>query len=56
MFPLWNRHLPLAGAVLAGLALNSALGWWWADPVIGLAVAAVAVKEGRDAWNGDDRC
>jgi divalent metal cation (Fe/Co/Zn/Cd) transporter len=46
----------LAGAVLIGLALNSGLGWWWVDPAIGLLVAAVAVKEGREAWNGEDCC
>jgi divalent metal cation (Fe/Co/Zn/Cd) transporter len=43
----------LAGAVLVGLAANTLLGWWWLDPVVGLAVAAVAVKEGADAWRGE---
>jgi divalent metal cation (Fe/Co/Zn/Cd) transporter len=43
----------LAGAVLAGLAANTLLGWWWLDPVVGLAVAGVAIKEGVDAWRGD---
>src|SRR5206468_2523146 len=42
----------MAGAVLAGLAANSLLGWWWLDPVIGLGVAAMAVREGREAWRG----
>ncbi|MCT9930406.1 hypothetical protein N5079_09250 [Planotetraspora sp. A-T 1434] len=46
----------LAGAVLAGLAANAAFGWWWLDPLIGLAVAAVAVKEGRQAWLGQECC
>lgn len=46
----------LAGAVLTGLAANTALGWWWADPLIALAVAAVAIHEGRKAWHGDDCC
>ncbi|MEW9531072.1 hypothetical protein [Microbispora sp. NPDC049125] len=46
----------LAGAVLAGLAANAAFGWWWLDPLIALAVAAVAVKEGRDAWRGEQCC
>jgi divalent metal cation (Fe/Co/Zn/Cd) transporter len=46
----------LGAAVLVGLALNAAAGWWWADPVIGLAVAAVAVSEGRKSWQGDDCC
>jgi divalent metal cation (Fe/Co/Zn/Cd) transporter len=46
----------LAGAVLVGLAANSWLGWWWLDPMIGLAVAAVAVREGLEAWRGDECC
>lgn len=46
----------LAGAVLVGLAANSLLAAWWLDPLIGLAVAAVAVKEGRQAWAGEQCC
>lgn len=46
----------LAAAVLAGLVANTLLGWWWLDPVAALAVAAIAVKEGRDAWRGEDCC
>jgi divalent metal cation (Fe/Co/Zn/Cd) transporter len=46
----------LAGAVLAGLIANTLWGLWWLDPVAGLAVAAVAIKEGRDAWRGDSCC
>lgn len=46
----------LAGAVLVGLAANSRLGWWWLDPVVGLAVAAVAVREGVEAWRGAECC
>jgi divalent metal cation (Fe/Co/Zn/Cd) transporter len=46
----------LAGAVLAGLAANALLGWWWLDPVIGLAVAGVAIREGIEAWRGEDCC
>lgn len=46
----------LGAAVLIGLALNAMAGWWWADPVIGLAVAAVAIVEGRGSWQGDDCC
>lgn len=44
----------LSAALLAGLALNAALGWWWADSLAALAIAALAVKEGREAWEGDD--
>jgi divalent metal cation (Fe/Co/Zn/Cd) transporter len=46
----------LAGAVLAGLAANARLGWWWLDPLIGLAVAAVAVGAGFASWRGEDCC
>nr|WP_236950031.1 cation transporter [Mycobacterium sp. MS1601] len=42
----------LSAVVLAGLVLNGALGWFWADPVAGLVIAAVAVREGREAWRG----
>ena len=41
----------LSVTVLAGLVLNATLGWWWADPVVALAVAALAVWSGRDAWH-----
>lgn len=43
----------LSGAVFAGLILNSLLGWWWADSVAALIVAALAVREGIEAWRGD---
>jgi divalent metal cation (Fe/Co/Zn/Cd) transporter len=43
----------LAGALLIGLLANYAAGAWWLDPVIGLLIAAVAVKEGVEAWRGE---
>nr|WP_062342100.1 cation transporter [Herbidospora sakaeratensis] len=43
----------LSAVLLVGLALNSLFGWTWADPLAALVIAAVAVKEGRDAWRGD---
>lgn len=46
----------LSGVLLVGLLLNSLLGWWWADPIVALAIAGVAVKEGRTAWRGDHCC
>lgn len=46
----------LALALLAGLGLNAALGWWWADPVAALAVAGVALREGFGAWTEDLCC
>lgn len=42
-----------AGAVLVGLTANAAVGAWWLDPLIGLLIAFVAVKEGREAWRGE---
>lgn len=46
----------LSAAVLLGLVLNAALGWWWADPVAALVLAVLAVREGREAWRGDLCC
>lgn len=46
----------LSAVLLAGLLLNAALGWGWADPVAGLVVAAVAAREGVRAWRGDACC
>ena len=46
----------LAGALLIGLACNAIAGAWWLDPVVGLLIATVAVKEGADAWRGDGCC
>ncbi|UVY83971.1 cation transporter [Brachybacterium sp. NBEC-018] len=43
----------LSGAVLLGLLANALLGWWWADPVAALAIAALAVREGLEAWRGE---
>ena len=42
----------LSAVLLVGLLLNSLLGWSWADPIAGLVIAAVAVREGREAWEG----
>jgi len=46
----------LSAVLLVGLAVNSLFGWWWADSVAALVIAAVAVKEGREAWRGDHCC
>lgn len=43
----------LSAVLLVGLVLNSTLGWSWADPLVALVIAAVAVKEGRAAWRGE---
>lgn len=44
----------LSAALLVGLGVNAVAGWWWADPVAGLVIAAFAVREGIEAWGGDD--
>jgi divalent metal cation (Fe/Co/Zn/Cd) transporter len=46
----------LSAVLLVGLLANSLFGWSWADPIAALVIAAVAVKEGRDAWRGDGCC
>lgn len=46
----------LSAVLLLGLVLNATLGWSWADPVAGLVIAAVAGKEGRQAWRGEGCC
>ncbi|MFE4703510.1 cation transporter [Streptomyces sp. NPDC056738] len=46
----------LSGVLLVGLVLNATLGWSWADPIAALVIATVAVKEGRDAWQGKGCC
>jgi divalent metal cation (Fe/Co/Zn/Cd) transporter len=46
----------LSAVLLSGLLLNATLGWHWADPIAALVIAAVAVKEGIDAWKGDNCC
>jgi divalent metal cation (Fe/Co/Zn/Cd) transporter len=37
----------LATAVLAGLLLNTTLGWWWADPATGYVLTCYAAREVR---------
>ena len=43
----------LSAVLLVGLVLNATLGWSWADPVAGLVIAVVAVREGVEAWRGE---
>jgi len=44
----------LALAVLVGLTLNAALGWWWADPAAGLVIVYYALKEARAIYPRHD--
>ncbi|MBH0775659.1 cation transporter [Nocardia bovistercoris] len=46
----------LSAVLLVGLLLNTLFGWSWADPIAALVIAAIAVKEGRNAWRGDTCC
>ena len=43
----------LSIALLLGLLANALLGWWWADPVAALVIAAIAAKEGVESWHGN---
>lgn len=46
----------LSAVLLVGLVLNATLGWTWADPIAGLIIAAVALREGVEAWQGKGCC
>ncbi len=44
----------LSGVLLLGLLADWLLGWWWADPIAALVIAGVAVREGLEAWRGEN--
>jgi divalent metal cation (Fe/Co/Zn/Cd) transporter len=46
----------LAGALLIGLLGNAFVGAWWLDPIVGLLIAGLAVREGMEAWRGEGCC
>jgi divalent metal cation (Fe/Co/Zn/Cd) transporter len=46
----------LSIALLVGLGANALAGWWWADPLAALVIAAVAAREGRASWRGEGCC
>ena len=46
----------LSALLLAGLLLNTALGWWWADPVAALIMVPIISKEGIDGVRGKVCC
>ena len=46
----------LSAILLAGLLLNAALGWWWADPAAALIMVPVVAKEGFDSVKGKACC
>jgi len=39
---------------LAGIGLNALFGWWWADPAAALGITVFLVREGQEAWRGED--
>ena len=46
----------LSAILLGGLALNAALGWWWADPLAGLAMVPIIAREGVEGLRGESTC
>lgn len=44
----------LSLVTLAGLGLNAAFAWWWADPVAALGMTAFIAREGLEAWRGEE--
>ncbi|WP_024804126.1 cation transporter [Nocardia sp. BMG51109] len=46
----------LSAVLFIGLLLNSLFGWSWADPIAALVIAAIALREGINAWRGDTCC
>lgn len=43
----------LSAILIAGLALNASVGWWWADPVAALLMVPIIANEGRTALKGN---
>ena len=46
----------LSALLLAGLLLNTVLGWWWGDPAAALIMVPIIAKEGVDGLRGDTCC
>jgi divalent metal cation (Fe/Co/Zn/Cd) transporter len=46
----------LSVIALAGVGLNAAFGWWWADPVAALAMVPIIGKEGVEGLRGEAGC
>lgn len=44
----------MSGVLLIGLAANGIFGWWWADPIAALIIAGLAIREGLEAWKGEN--
>jgi len=46
----------LSVAALVGIGLNAVLSWWWADPVAAVVISLLIMREGREAWRGENCC
>jgi divalent metal cation (Fe/Co/Zn/Cd) transporter len=46
----------LSVIALAGVGLNAAFGWWWADPLAALAMVPIIAKEGVEGVRGEAHC
>ena len=46
----------LSVIALAGVALNTFVGWWWADPVAALAMVPIIAKEGLEGFGAEADC
>jgi divalent metal cation (Fe/Co/Zn/Cd) transporter len=46
----------LSAIALAGVGLNAAFGWWWADPLAALGMVPIIAKEGLEGVRGEDAC
>jgi divalent metal cation (Fe/Co/Zn/Cd) transporter len=46
----------LSAIALAGVGLNAAFGWWWADPVAALLMVPIIAREGWEGLTGEHAC
>ena len=43
-------------SLLVGLGLNALFGWWWTDPLAGIAISGLMLREAKETWMGKDCC
>jgi divalent metal cation (Fe/Co/Zn/Cd) transporter len=46
----------LSGILLVGLVVNTAFGWWWADPAAALVMVPLIAKEGFEGTRARHCC
>jgi divalent metal cation (Fe/Co/Zn/Cd) transporter len=46
----------LSAIALAGVALNTLFGWWWADPIAALGMVPIILREGIEGLRGKTAC